>query len=867
MNIHKFTIKSQEALQQAQLIAQGFGHQQLENEHIFSAILEVDENVTPFILKKLNVNVELFKKVLDSTIQSFPKVSGREIMFSREASTTLNEAEIIAKKMNDEFVSIEHLLLAIFKSKSKVAQILKDQGVTYNDLQTVINEMRKGERVTSASAEETYNSLNKYAKNLNELAKSGKLDPVIGRDEEIRRVLQILTRRTKNNPMLVGEPGVGKTAIAEGLAHRIVDGDVPENLKDKIVFSLDMGALIAGAKYKGEFEERLKAVVKEVTSADGDIVLFIDEIHTLVGAGGGEGAMDAANILKPALARGELRAIGATTLDEYQKYFEKDKALERRFQKVLVDEPDTESAISILRGIKEKYETHHKVRIKDDAIIAAVELSQRYITNRFLPDKAIDLMDEAASKLRMEINSKPEELDVLDRKIMQLEIEIEAIKRENDETKLKVLGLDLANLKEERNEIFTKWKSEKDVVDAIQNVKQEIEDFKMEAEQAERNGDYGKVAEIRYGKIKETQERLDTLQIQLAENQAGTSLIKEEVTREDIAEVVAKWTGIPVMKMLQGEREKLLSLEAELHRRVVGQEEAIEAVSDAVRRSRAGLQDMKKPIGSFLFLGTTGVGKTELAKALAEYLFDDENAMTRIDMSEYQERHSVSRLVGAPPGYVGYDEGGQLTEAVRRKPYSVVLLDEIEKAHPDTFNILLQVLDEGRLTDNKGRVADFKNTIIIMTSNMGSALIQEKFDPQSSWGLKGDIEATTEAAKIEVLGLLKQIVRPEFINRIDEIVMFTPLTNANIKEIVGLQLKSVIKMLANQQITMDATPEAIEYLAQKGFDPQYGARPVKRVIQREVLNQLSKEILAGKVTAESIILLDSFDGQLVFRNQ
>ena len=769
--------------------------------------------------------------------------------------------------MNDEFVSVEHLLLAIFKSKSKVAQILKDQGVTYNDLQTVINEMRKGERVTSASAEETYNSLNKYAKNLNELAKSGKLDPVIGRDEEIRRVLQILTRRTKNNPMLVGEPGVGKTAIAEGLAHRIVDGDVPENLKDKIVFSLDMGALIAGAKYKGEFEERLKAVVKEVTSADGDIVLFIDEIHTLVGAGGGEGAMDAANILKPALARGELRAICATTLDEYQKYFEKDKALERRFQKVLVDEPDTESAISILRGIKEKYETHHKVRIKDDAIIAAVELSQRYITNRFLPDKAIDLMDEAASKLRMEINSKPEELDVLDRKIMQLEIEIEAIKRENDETKLKVLGLDLANLKEERNEIFTKWKSEKDVVDAIQNVKQEIEDFKMEAEQAERNGDYGKVAEIRYGKIKETQERLDTLQIQLAENQAGTSLIKEEVTREDIAEVVAKWTGIPVMKMLQGEREKLLSLETELHRRVVGQEEAIEAVSDAVRRSRAGLQDMKKPIGSFLFLGTTGVGKTELAKALAEYLFDDENAMTRIDMSEYQERHSVSRLVGAPPGYVGYDEGGQLTEAVRRKPYSVVLLDEIEKAHPDTFNILLQVLDEGRLTDNKGRVADFKNTIIIMTSNMGSAIIQEKFDPQSSWGLKGDIEATTEAAKIEVLGLLKQIVRPEFINRIDEIVMFTPLTNANIKEIVGLQLKSVIKMLANQQITMDATPEAIEYLAQKGFDPQYGARPVKRVIQREVLNKLSKEILAGKVTAESIILLDSFDGELVFRNQ
>jgi len=862
MNINKFTIKSQEALQQAQQIAQSFGQQQLENEHIFKGILEVDENVTPFILKKLNVNVELFKKILDSTIQSFPKVSGGDIMLSRDAGTTMNEAEIIAKKMNDEFVSIEHLILAIFKSKSKVAQILKDQGVTEKGLQAAIDEMRKGERVTSASAEETYNSLNKYAKNLNELAKSGKLDPVIGRDEEIRRVLQILTRRTKNNPMLVGEPGVGKTAIAEGLAHRIVDGDVPENLKDKIVYSLDMGALIAGAKYKGEFEERLKAVVKEVTSAEGDIVLFIDEIHTLVGAGGGEGAMDAANILKPALARGELRAIGATTLDEYQKYFEKDKALERRFQKVMVDEPDTESAISILRGIKEKYETHHKVRIKDDAIIAAVELSQRYITNRFLPDKAIDLMDEAASKLRMEINSKPEELDVLDRKIMQLEIEIEAIKRENDETKLKGLGLDLANLKEERNEIFTKWKSEKDVVDNIQAVKLEIEDFKTEAEQAERNGDYGKVAEIRYGKIKDAQERLDALQIQLAENQAGTSLIKEEVTREDIAEVVAKWTGIPVMKMLQGEREKLLKLEAELHQRVVGQEEAIEAVSDAVRRSRAGLQDMKKPIGSFLFLGTTGVGKTELAKALAEYLFDDENAMTRIDMSEYQERHSVSRLVGAPPGYVGYDEGGQLTEAVRRKPYSVVLLDEIEKAHPDTFNILLQVLDEGRLTDNKGRVADFKNTIIIMTSNMGSHIIQEKFE-----NLKGSIEAATEAAKVEVLGLLKQTVRPEFINRIDEIVMFTPLTNANIKQIVSLQLKSVIKMLAHQNITMDATPEAIDYLAQKGFDPQYGARPVKRVIQREVMNQLSKEILAGKVTTDSIILLDAFDGQLVFRNQ
>lgn len=862
MNINKFTIKSQEAIQLSQQLTQGFGQQQIENEHIFKAIFEVDENVAPFILKKLNVNIPLFQQLLDSTIQRFPKVSGGEIQLSRTANTTLNEAEIIAKKMNDEFVSVEHLILAIFASKSTVAQILKDQGVTEKGLKAAIDELRKGERVTSASAEETYNSLNKYAKNLNELARNGKLDPVIGRDEEIRRVLQILTRRTKNNPMLVGEPGVGKTAIAEGLAHRIVDGDVPDNLKDKIVYSLDMGALIAGAKYKGEFEERLKSVVKEVISAEGDIVLFIDEIHTLVGAGGGEGAMDAANILKPALARGELRAIGATTLDEYQKYFEKDKALERRFQKIMVEEPDTESAISILRGIKEKYETHHKVQIKDEAIIAAVELSQRYITNRFLPDKAIDLMDEAASKLRMEINSKPEELDVLDRKIMQLEIEIEAIKREKDESKLKVLGMDLANLKEDRNEIYAKWKSEKDVVDNIQTVKTEIEDFKYEAERAEREGDYGKVAEIRYGKIKEAQERLAVLLKQLQENQSGTSLIKEEVTREDIAEVVAKWTGIPVVKMLQGEREKLLKLEDELHKRVVGQEEAIEAVSDAVRRSRAGLQDMKKPVGTFLFLGTTGVGKTELAKALAEYLFDDENAMTRIDMSEYQERHSVSRLVGAPPGYVGYDEGGQLTEAVRRKPYSVILLDEIEKAHPDTFNILLQVLDEGRLTDNKGRLADFKNTIIIMTSNMGSQIIQDTFE-----NLKGGIDAATEAAKVEVLGLLKQTVRPEFINRIDEIVMFTPLTTANIAQIVGLQLKSVTKMLAQQGITMDATPEAIAYLSEKGYDPQFGARPVKRVIQREVLNTLSKEILAGNIKTDSIILLDSFDGQLVFRNQ
>ena len=880
MNINNFTIKSQEAIQKAQMLTQLNGQQQLENEHIFKAIFEVDENVAPYLLKKLNVNVDLFKQILDKMIASFPKVSGGEITLSRDANTTLNEAEIIAKKGNDEYVSIEHLILAIFNSRSKVAQVLKDQGVTKKALESAIEELRKGERVTSQSAEETYNALNKYAKNLNELARNGKLDPVIGRDEEIRRVLQILTRRTKNNPMLVGEPGVGKTAIAEGLAHRIVDGDVPDNLKDKIIFSLDMGALIAGAKYKGEFEERLKSVVKEVTSAEGDIVLFIDEIHTLIGAGGGEGAMDAANILKPALARGELRAIGATTLDEYQKYFEKDKALERRFQKVMVDEPDTESAISILRGIKEKYETHHKVRIKDDAIIAAVELSQRYITNRFLPDKAIDLMDEAASKLRMEINSKPEELDVLDRKIMQLEIEIEAIKREieyspntynnesdvrqKDENKLKGLHLDLANLKEDRNEIFTKWKTEKEVVDNIQIVKTEIEDLKFEAERAEREGDYGKVAEIRYGKMKETQERLDVLQKELAENQNESSLIKEEVTREDIAEVVAKWTGIPVMKMLQGERDKLLNLENELHHRVVGQEEAITAVSDAVRRSRAGLQDMKKPVGTFLFLGTTGVGKTELAKALAEYLFDDENAMTRIDMSEYQERHSVSRLVGAPPGYVGYDEGGQLTEAVRRKPYSVILLDEIEKAHPDTFNILLQVLDEGRLTDNKGRLADFKNCIIIMTSNMGSAIIQEKFE---KFSLKNRIEEATEAAKIEVLSLLKQTVRPEFINRIDEIVMFTPLTQSNIQKIVGLQLKSVSKMLAQQGIIFDATPEAIAYLSDKGFDAEFGARPVKRVIQRDVLNPLSKEILSNKISTDSIILLDAFDGKLVFRNQ
>ena len=859
MNFNNYTIKSQEAIQRAQQLAQGLGQQDIQVEHIFKGIQEVDNNVLPFILKKLQVNTTTLNQTIEKALASYPKVQGGQMSLSRTAGEVLMEASNIAKKMNDEYVSIEHLLLAIFKIKNQVGQTLKEQGVTEKQFEQVIAELRKGERVTSASAEETYNSLNKYAKNLTQLAHSGKLDPVIGRDDEIRRVLQILSRRTKNNPMLVGEPGVGKTAIAEGLAHRIVNGDVPENLKDKTIYSLDMGALIAGAKYKGEFEERLKSVVKEVTSSDGMIILFIDEIHTLVGAGGGEGAMDAANILKPALARGELRAIGATTLDEYQKYFEKDKALERRFQKVMVEEPDTESAISILRGIKEKYEAHHKVRIKDEAIIAAVELSERYISNRYLPDKAIDLMDEAAAKLRMEINSKPEELDVLDRRIMQLEIEIEAIKRENDEEKLRLLNADLANIKEERNELFTKWQGEKSLVDEIQATKNNIEQYKLDAERAEREGNYGKVAEIRYGKIKQEEEKLENLQKEVEGHEM--TMIKEEVTREDIAEVIAKWTGVPVTKLMQGEREKLLHLEEELHKRVVGQEEAIAAVSDAIRRSRAGLQDPKKPIGSFLFLGTTGVGKTELAKALAEYLFDDENAMTRIDMSEYQEKHAVSRLVGAPPGYVGYDEGGQLTEAVRRRPYSVVLLDEIEKAHPDTFNILLQVLDEGRLTDNKGRTANFKNTIIIMTSNMGSQLIQDSFEQYK------DIEEATERAKEEVLQLLKQTVRPEFINRIDDIVMFTPLTEANIKQIVRLQLNSIIKLVARENIILEATDEAINYLAERGYDPQFGARPVKRVLQKEVMNALSKEILKGDIKAGSIVLLDSFDNGLVFRNK
>ncbi len=862
MNFNNFTIKSQEAVQKAQQIAQGFNHQQIENAHILKGVFEVDENVTPFVLNKLGVNIGLFKETLENIIKGFPKVEGADLMLSKSASKMLIDAGNIAKKMSDEYVSLEHLILAIFNSKDDTSQLLKDNGVNAKDLNNVIQELRKGSKVTSQSAEDTYNSLNKYAKNLNQLANDGKLDPVIGRDEEIRRILQILSRRTKNNPILIGEPGTGKTAIAEGLAHRIVKGDVPENLQSKVVYSLDMGALIAGAKYKGEFEERLKSVVKEVISSDGEVVLFIDEIHTLVGAGGGEGAMDAANILKPALARGELKAIGATTLDEYQKYFEKDKALERRFQKVIVNEPDTESAISILRGIKDKYETHHKVRIKDEAIIAAVELSQRYISDRFLPDKAIDLMDEAAAKLRLEINSKPEELDVLDRKIMQLEIEIEAIKRENDIKKLKGLKEELANLKEKRNDINAKWTSEKEIVDQVQSAKENIEKFKLEAERAERDGNYGLVAEIRYGKIKKEEENLTKFQKELEKNQ-DNSLIKEEVTSEDIAEIVAKWTGIPVQKMLQSDREKLLHLEDELHKRVVGQNEAIEAVSDAVRRSRAGLQDIKKPIGSFLFLGTTGVGKTELAKALADYLFDDENAMTRIDMSEYQERHSVSRLIGAPPGYIGYDEGGQLTEAVRRKPYSVILLDEIEKAHPDTFNILLQVLDEGRLTDNKGRVADFKNSIIIMTSNLGSHIIQDNFENMDMNNRNTVIENT----KIEVLALLKKTIRPEFLNRIDETIMFTPLNKEEVTKIVQLQLKMLTTMLKEKNINFSTTNEAIESLSVKGYDPQFGARPIKRVIQREVLNNLSKEILAGTITSNSHILLDSFNDELVFRNK
>lgn len=863
MNLNNFTIKSQEAVQQAMQIATVNGQQAIENGHILKGILEVDENVTPFLLKKLNVNTQMFSLALDKIVEGYPKVSGGQPFLSNHANQAISKASAYLKEFGDEYVSIEHLLLAILSTKDTISQLLKDNGVNEKDLKTAIAELRKGAKVTSQTAEDTYNTLNKFAINLNEQAKKGKLDPVIGRDEEIRRVLQILSRRTKNNPILVGEPGVGKTAIAEGLAHRIINGDVPENLKSKQIFSLDMGSLIAGAKYKGEFEERLKSVVKEVIAAEGEIILFIDEIHTLVGAGGGEGAMDAANILKPALARGELRAIGATTLSEFQKYFEKDKALERRFQKVMVDEPSAEDAISILRGIKEKYETHHKVRIKDEAIIAAVELSQRYINDRFLPDKAIDLMDEAASKLRMQINSMPIELDVLERKIRQLEIEREAIKRENDKKKLEDLNKEIAELADQRADLRAKWQGEKEVVDGIQKVKEQIENLKFEAEQAERSGDYGKVAEIRYGKIQVAETELKSFESKLAEmKKSGSQMIKEEVDAEDIAGVIAIWTGIPVSRMLQSEREKLLHLEDELHKRVVGQYEAIEAISDAVRRSRAGLQDSKRPIGSFIFLGTTGVGKTELAKALAEFLFNNENSMTRIDMSEYQERHSVSRLVGAPPGYIGYEEGGQLTEAVRRKPYSVVLLDEIEKAHPDVFNVLLQVLDDGRLTDNKGRIVNFKNTIIIMTSNMGSHLIQENFEKMNEKN-RDEIMART---KIEVFELLKKNLRPEFLNRIDETIMFTPLDREDVHRIVELQFNGVAKMLEENDIHLTATSEAIDWLAQLGFDPQFGARPIKRVIQKRVLNELSKQILAGKVQKSAQIVLDLFNNEFVFRN-
>lgn len=864
MNFDKFTIKSQEAVQQALTIATMNGQQAIENGHILKAILEADENVTPFILKKIGVNQDVFKKTLDSIVNSYPKVSGGQPYLSNGANQTIAKATNYLKDFGDEFISIEHLLLGILASGDSVSKMMKDVGFTEKDLKASINELRKGSKVTSQTQEDTYNALNKYAINLNEQAKKGKLDPVIGRDEEIRRVLQILSRRTKNNPILVGEPGVGKTAIAEGLAHRINNGDVPENLKSKQIFSLDMGALIAGAKYKGEFEERLKSVVKEVTGANGEIVLFIDEIHTLVGAGGGgEGAMDAANILKPALARGELRSIGATTLNEYQKYFEKDKALERRFQKVMVDEPSAEDAISILRGIKEKYETHHKVRIKDEAIIAAVELSQRYISDRFLPDKAIDLVDEAASKLRMQINSMPIELDAIERQIMQLEIEREAMKRENESKKVEILNKELSELNDKRTELKARWQGEKELIESVQKLKLEIENYKHEANQAEKNGDYGKVAELRYGKVREAEERLKELETNLsASKENGSQLLKEEVDSEDIADVISAWTGIPVTRMLQSEREKLLHLEDELHKRVIGQEEAIASISDAVRRSRAGLQDSKKPIGSFIFLGTTGVGKTELAKALAEFLFNNDAALTRIDMSEYQERHAVSRLVGAPPGYVGYEEGGQLTEAVRRKPYSVVLLDEIEKAHPDVFNILLQVLDDGRLTDNKGRVVNFKNTIIIMTSNIGSHLIQENFEGLTVIN-RDEIIAKT---KNEVYEQLKKTIRPEFLNRIDEVIMFEPLTRENMNKIVEIQLNYVIKSLADQDIHMTVTEEAIDWLSQLGFDPQFGARPVKRVIQKQVLNELSKEILAGKIKKEQHIKLDMFDNKLVFVN-
>jgi ATP-dependent Clp protease ATP-binding subunit ClpB len=863
MNFNQFTTKSQEAVQEAQQLAITNGQQAVETAHLLKAILEVDENVVPFLLKRLNVNLITLNQRIDQTINSYPKVSGSNPYLSNECSSVLQNALQIIKKEKDEFVSVEHILLSILAGKDQTSKILKELGVDEKELRKAILDLRKGARVTSASAEETYNSLEKYARNLNQLAREGKLDPVIGRDEEIRRVLQILSRRTKNNPILIGEPGVGKTAIAEGLAHRIINGDVPENLKSKVVYSLDMGSLIAGAKYKGEFEERLKSVVKEVISSDGDIVLFIDEIHTLVGAGGGEGAMDAANILKPALARGELRAIGATTLNEYQKYIEKDKALERRFQKVMVEEPDVQDAISILRGLKERYETHHKVRIKDEAIIAAVEFSDRYINDRFLPDKAIDLIDEAAAKLRLQMDSVPEELDEIQRRIMQIEIEREAIKREGDSKKVNELSETLANLNEERNAIKARWESEKNIIDAIQSGKEQLENLKLEAEQAERAGDYGRVAEIRYAKVKEVEEKIAELNIKLVAQQKNKAMIKEEVDSEDIAEVISKWTGIPINKMLQSEREKLLHLEEELHKRVVGQDEAISALADAVRRSRAGLQDMKRPIGSFIFLGTTGVGKTEVAKALADFLFNDENAMTRIDMSEYQERHAVSRLIGAPPGYVGYDEGGQLTEAVRRRPYSVILLDEIEKAHPDVFNILLQVLDDGRLTDNKGRTANFKNTIIIMTSNIGAHIIQENMSTLDETNYD-TIQAKT---KIEVYDLLKKTIRPEFLNRIDEVIMFTPLKRDEIREIVKIQFDGIARMLDKNDIKLTITEAALDWLAQLGYDPQFGARPLKRVMQKRILNELSKQLLSDKISKDDTIEIDVDKKQeFVFRN-
>lgn len=863
MNLNNFTIKAQEAVQQAILQASQRSQQAIEVGHLLKGVILTGEGVANFLFQKLGVNQSAMNIALDKELNSYPKVNGAEPYLSREANSVLQKAIDLSSKYGDQYVSLEIILLAIFLEKSPTSTILKDVGVTEKDLRAAIEELRKGHKVTEQSAEETYNALSKYAINLNERARSGKLDPVIGRDEEIRRVLQILSRRTKNNPILIGEPGVGKTAIAEGLAHRIVRGDVPENLKSKQIFSLDMGALVAGAKYKGEFEERLKSVVNEVTSSEGAIILFIDEIHTLVGAGKGEGAMDAANILKPALARGELRSIGATTLDEYQKYFEKDKALERRFQIVNVDEPDELSTISILRGLKEKYEMHHKVRIKDDAIIASVRLSHRYITDRFLPDKAIDLMDEAAARLRLQVDSVPESLDEISRRIKQLEIEREAIKRENDTSKLEQLSKEIADLKEEESELKGKWQSEKDLINRIQQYKSEIEDLKFEADRAEREGDYGKVAEIRYGKIKEIEGDIEKLQTNLDKMQGVSAMIKEEVDSEDIADVVSRWTGIPVSKMIQSEKEKLLHLEEELHRRVVGQQEAITAIADAVRRSRAGLQDPRRPIGSFIFLGTTGVGKTELAKALAEYLFDDENMMTRIDMSEYQEKFSATRLIGAPPGYVGYDEGGQLTEAIRRKPYSVVLFDEIEKAHPDVFNILLQVLDDGRLTDNKGRVVNFKNTIIIMTSNMGSHIIRDNFEKITD----DNKEEVIENTKQEVLELLKKQIRPEFLNRIDEIIMFTPLSETEIKEIVELQLDSVKRTLKQNDILIEFTPAAVSFIAVEGYDPQFGARPVKRMIQKYILNELSKQILAEKVDKDKTIVIDSVDNKLYFANE